>query len=65
MNEGQVVIVSQTNQAGTIAGKNATTACVLLANGCLWFGEFYHLRKPRDQAELDACQFDADRFEGR
>ena len=60
LREGSVVIVS-TGQAGTITHID-TQAQVLLANGDLWHGPEHGCRFPQDQADLDACPLEVDRF---
>lgn len=61
--EGEVVIVG-TGQAGTIWFiKNDIV--VLLTCGEIWYGMDSQLRYPQDQADLDACPLNADRFATR
>lgn len=62
--EGSVVIVQATLQIGTIVQLDQG-AWVLLANGDIWVGSERGLRFPQDQADIDACVLNVDKFEGR
>lgn len=65
INEGAVVIVATTGQAGTFVGQNSQHAGVLLANGDMWYGHAGEMREPQDQADLDAAPLEVDRFKNR
>jgi hypothetical protein len=62
--EGDVVIVS-TGQAGTYCCEGKDQVCVLLANGCLWYGRFHEMRKPQSQEDLETAVLEVDRFKDR
>lgn len=62
MREGDVVIVGDTGQVGTltyIGGPGQTQ--VLLRNGDVWTGDLNRLRLPQDQAEVDAAPLNVER----
>ncbi len=60
IDEGSVVICS-TTQAGTVI-QAGSEVWVLLANGDIWTGPAHGLREPQDQADLDACPLEVERF---
>ena len=63
--EGSVVIVARTMQAGTIVYCDKDSVWVLLACGEFFVGPKRDVRHPQDQADLDAVVLNADKFEGR
>ena len=62
--EGDVVICG-TSQAGTLIQIAQDKAWVLLANLDIWYGDAKQCKYPQDQAHLDACPREVDRFKGR
>jgi hypothetical protein len=62
--EGDVVIVS-TGQAGTYCCGGKEQVCVLLTNGCLWYGKYHEMRLPQSAEDLAAAPLDFDRFKDR
>jgi hypothetical protein len=62
--EGDVVIVSS-GQAGTFCCTGKEHVCVLLANGCLWYGHYHEMRKPQGEEDLAAAVLEVDRFKDR
>lgn len=59
--EGSVVI-TKTTQAGTVIQIDGSEAWVLLANGDIWTGAVHFVREPQDQADLDSCPLEVERF---
>jgi hypothetical protein len=65
INEGDVVIVSPSGQAGTFIGGSKEQSSVLLRNGDLWHGRAAEMRHPQGQEDLDATPIDVDKFKDR
>jgi hypothetical protein len=61
--EGQVVICSLTNQAGTIVQLDNKKVWVLLANFDIFVGEIYQIREVQSEEDLAQCVLESDRFE--
>lgn len=59
-NDGDVVICDS-GQSGCLVGIDGQDVWVLLKNGDIWIGSTKRLRKPQDQADLDACPLDVER----
>lgn len=59
------VVITGSGQAGTYIGIESGQACVLLANGCFWYGNPREMRLPQSSEDLAAAPLEVDRFEGR
>ncbi len=62
--EGSVIILAHTLQLGTIIHMGQDV-WVLLTCGDIWVGNQREIRFPQDQADLDACVLNVDKFKGR
>lgn len=62
--EGDVVM-TPTQQAGTLVDIGKDRVCVLLANLDLWFGPYSQVWLPTSQEELDSALVEVDRFKDR
>jgi len=58
--EGEVVIV-KTGQVGTLI-QEGSDVWVLLQNGDIWTGPVHGVRYPQDEADLEACPMEVERF---
>lgn len=56
------VVITKTTQAGTVIQMDGSEAWVLLANGDIWTGPLHSVREPQDQADLNACPLEVERF---
>lgn len=61
-NEGDVVIVAHTMQAGTIVKVEKKDIWVLLTCGDFWRGSPRDIRYPQDAADLAACVLEVSRL---
>jgi hypothetical protein len=58
--EGDVVICG-TGQSGTLV-QEGSNVWILLRNGDLWTGPENRIRHPQDEADLEACPMEVERF---
>lgn len=59
--EGSVVLLCSTGQAGTIISVSNENAFVLLRNGDIWVGPTNQLRLPQSTEELEFAPIDVER----
>lgn len=65
VNEGAVVIVADTGQAGCVWWSTSETASVRLLNGDIWTGAVNLLRLPQSPEELAVAPIDVPRHESK